>query len=194
MDLPAPAPSQCVMGMTIELPEPWASQVRIVRSASGDPLASSVPPHVTLLPPTVVERDDVPVIVDHVERVVAGTRPFVVRAHGVGTFRPVSPVVYLALAAGADRCDSLQRDLRGPEGSLFAALRFPFHPHVTLAQDVADDALDGAARDGALIDANFVVEQICLHRLADDGTWERVSAPVLRGAHASAPRSGGTQS
>jgi len=33
MDVPVPAPSQCVVGLTIPLPEPWATQVRLVRAA-----------------------------------------------------------------------------------------------------------------------------------------------------------------
>ena len=35
MDLPVPAPAQCVVGLTIPLPEPWAAQVRIVRAEAG---------------------------------------------------------------------------------------------------------------------------------------------------------------
>ena len=112
MDVPVPAPSQCVVGLTIPLPEPWATQVRLVRAGVGDPLARVVPPHVTLLPPTAVEREGMPAIAEHVERVAAATAPFVLRARGVGTFRPVSPVVYVALTAGAPQCDALQRVLR----------------------------------------------------------------------------------
>ena len=65
MDLPVPAPAQCVVGLTIPLPEPWAAQVRIVRAEAGDPLAHVIAPHVTLVPPTVVERADVPAITAH---------------------------------------------------------------------------------------------------------------------------------
>ena len=36
MDLPVPAPAQCVVGLTIPLPEPWAAQVRIVRAEAGE--------------------------------------------------------------------------------------------------------------------------------------------------------------
>ena len=182
MDVPVPAPSQCVVGLTIPLPEPWATQVRLVRAGVGDPLARVVPPHVTLLPPTAVEREGMPAIAEHVERVAAATAPFVLRARGVGTFRPVSPVVYVVLTAGAPQCDALQRVLRVRGGPLATVLRFPFHPHITLAHEVDDAALDMAAREGADIDASFVVERIRLHRLAEDGTWQLLAAPALVGA------------
>ena len=186
MDLPVPAPSQCVVGLTIPLPEPWAAQVRIVRAGAGDPLAHVIAPHVTLLPPTVVERGDVPAIAAHVERVAARTAPFVLRACGVGTFRPVSPVVYVALQDGGPQCDVLQQMLRRQGGPLATALRFPFHPHITLAHEVSDDSLDAAARAGADIDARFVVERISLHRLAEDGSWQTLIAPALAGGPADA--------
>ena len=186
MDLPVPAPSQCVVGLTIPLPEPWAAQVRIVRAGAGDPLAHVIAPHVTLLPPTVVERGDVPAIAAHVERVARRTAPFVLRARGVGTFRPVSPVVYVALQDGGPQCDVLQQMLRRQGGPLATALRFPFHPHITLAHEVSDDSLDAAARAGADIDARFVVERISLHRLAEDGSWQTLIAPALAGGPADA--------
>ena len=192
MDVPVPTPFQCVVGLTIPLPEPWAAQVRIVRADAGDPLARVIAPHGTLLPPTAVERDDVPVIAAHVEQVAAGTAPFVVRACGVGTFRPVSPVVYVALMDGGPQCDALQRALRERGGPLATALRFPFHPHITLAHEVDDDALDAAARDGAGIDARFVVERIRLHRLADDGSWQVLAAPALAGRAQRAGAGSGT--
>ena len=186
MDLPVPAPSQRVVGLTIPLPEPWAAQVRIVRAEAGDPLAHVIAPHVTLVPPTVVERGDVPAIAAHVERVAGRTAPFVLRACGVGTFRPVSPVVYVALQDGGPQCDSLQQVLRRQGGPLATALRFPFHPHITLAHEVSDDSLDAAARAGADIDASLVVERISLHRLAEDGSWQTLIAPALAGGPADA--------
>ena len=190
MDLPVPAPSQRVVGLTIPLPEPWAAQIRIVRAGAGDPLAHVIAPHVTLVPPTVVERADVPAITAHAERVAEGTAPFVLRACGVGTFRPVSPVVYVALKDGGPQCDALQQALRRQGGPLATALRFPFHPHITLAHEVDDDALDAAARAGADIDASLVVERISLHRLAEDGSWQTLTAPALAGRAEPAPGAG----
>ena len=88
----------------------------------------------------------------------------------------------------AESADAVAR-LRRP---LATALRFPFHPHITLAHEVDDDALDAAARDGAGIAARFVVERIRLHRLADDGSWQVLAAPALAGRAQRAGAGSGT--
>ena len=43
MDVPTAGPSQCVLGVTLPVPEPWAARIRLVRSDAGDPLALAVP-------------------------------------------------------------------------------------------------------------------------------------------------------
>ena len=101
MQIPAPDAHQCVIGVAIALPSHYAAQVRAVREAAGDPLAEVVPPHITLLPPTAVDVDALDEIMQHLRDVAAGTTPFKVRLDEVGTFRPVSPVVYLGLRSGA---------------------------------------------------------------------------------------------
>jgi len=142
MQIPAPGAHQCVIGVAIALPSHYAAQVRAVREAAGDPLAEVVPPHITLLPPTAVDLDSLDEVMRHLRNVAAGTNPFEVRLDEVGTFRPVSPVVYLGLRSGAEECDRLQVRVRDRRGPLARSLSFPFHPHVTLAHEVAEDGLD----------------------------------------------------
>ena len=55
------------VGVSIAVPEPYFSQLREMRRAAGDPQADAVPPHVTLMPPTVRTRRPA--------QRVAGTRP-----------------------------------------------------------------------------------------------------------------------
>ncbi|VEG27280.1 2'-5' RNA ligase [Actinomyces howellii] len=178
MDLPTTSDSERVLGLTIAVPEPWAEQVRRVRLEAGDPLAGTVPPHITLLPPTAVPRARIEEVIEHVGRVARGTSPFEVRATGSRTFRPVSPVAYLALATGAAQVDALQRELRRAEGPLAGPLRFPFHAHVTLAHLDDDKALDAAQAAGRAIDAVFTVERIHLHLLEGE-VWQPLAAPSL---------------
>ena len=164
MQIPAPDAHQCVIGVAIALPSHYAAQVRAVREAAGDPLAEVVPPHITLLPPTAVDVDSLDEVMRHLRNVAAGTRPFDVRIDEVGTFRPVSPVVYLGLRSGAEECDSLQARVRDRHGPLARSLSFPFHPHVTLAHEVADEGLDVAARQGAGLVMGFTVTKLHLYR------------------------------
>lgn len=181
MDVPTAGPSQCVLGVTLPVPEPWAARIRLVRSDAGDPLALAVPPHITLLPPTLIELDALGAAVAHVRAIAGRTAPFVVELRGAGTFRPVSAVAYLALTRGAEDCAALEGALRAADGPLAVPVRFPFHPHVTLAHDVGDEALEAARTEAAGIEARFVVDRIHLHRLAPDATWTRLDAPPLRG-------------
>ena len=164
MQIPAPGAHQCVIGVAIALPSHYAAQVREVREAAGDPLAEVVPPHITLLPPTAVDVDSLDEVMRHLRNVAAGTNPFEVRLDEVGTFRPVSPVVYLGLRSGAEECDRLQERVRDRRGPLARSLSFPFHPHVTLAHEVADDGLDTAARKGAELTMDFTVTKLHLYR------------------------------
>ena len=198
MQIPAPDAHQCVIGVAIALPSHHAAQVRAVREAAGDPLAEVVPPHITLLPPTAVDVDALDEIMQHLRDVAAGTTPFKVRLDEVGTFRPVSPVVYLGLRSGAEECDRLQMRVRDRRGPLARSLSFPFHPHVTLAHEVCEDGLDTAARKGADLTMDFTVTKLHLYRhlsrparrsssgcSALEGGWEVVAAFAFGGSLAS---------
>ncbi len=61
---------------------------------------------------------------------------------GTGTFRPVSPVVFVTVAEGISGCEQLASSVR--RGPLAADLQFPYHPHVTVAHHLDDDTLDRA--------------------------------------------------
>lgn len=164
MQIPAPDAHQCVIGVAIALPPHYAVQVRAVREAAGDPLAEVVPPHITLLPPTAVDVDSLDEVMQHLRNVAAATQPFEIHLDEVGTFRPVSPVVYLGLRSGAEECDRLQGRVRDSRGPLARSLSFPFHPHVTLAHEVADEGLDTAARKGSELTMDFTVTKLHLYR------------------------------
>ena len=46
------------IGVAIAIPEPYGGELQRVRESYGDPLARSIPTHITLLPPTEVQADD----------------------------------------------------------------------------------------------------------------------------------------
>ena len=168
MDVPTAGPSQCVLGVTLPVPEPWAARIRLVRSDAGDPLALAVPPHITLLPPTAVPTDRLDSIKEHLAAVARAHAPIDLRLSGASTFLPISAVAYLKVIVGGDALRSLQQDIRDASGPLSAPLRFPFHPHVTLAHEVGQAALDAAMRAGAALDAAFTAGQVLLHSLRRD--------------------------
>ncbi|CAM3063699.1 2'-5' RNA ligase family protein [Actinomyces slackii] len=182
MHLPAPDAHQCIIGVAIALPDRDAAKVRAVRAAAGDPLAQVVPPHITLLPPTAVDVDRLGDITEHLARVAARTAPFTVHLQDVGTFRPISPVVFLSLSQGVAECDCLQGSVRDQDGPLARPLSFPFHPHVTLAHEVDDAGLDNAAGAGAELDIAFTASSLHLYRFSAEGTWEIISTSSFTAA------------
>ena len=104
---------------------------------------------------------------------------FPVQLWGTGTFRPVSPVVFVALAAGIAGCERLERGVRS--GPLTRPLDFPYHPHVTVAHDLPDEVLDEAYDALAGYDARFVADLFHLYVHGDDGVWQPRTTLVLGG-------------
>ena len=177
MKYPARHGDQLRIGVAIPIPEPYTSTLTRARSDCGDPLAHSVPPHITLIPPTVIEPEELGTVVDHLKNVATGHAPFVVELGGSDSFRPISPVVFVALTAGAGSCAVLQQAVN--DGPLRQELRFPYHPHVTIAHELPEDRLDRAAGMMTEFDAVFPVAHFSLYEFADDGVWRDVSTFVL---------------
>lgn len=156
------------IGVAIAVPDPWGAELEGWRASFGDPQTGAIPAHVTLLPPTSVDAvrlDDVEL---HLAEAAAATRPIDVHLRGTGTFRPVSPVVFVALAAGISGCESLERLVRS--GPLRRDVEFPYHPHVTVAHDLPDDVLDAAYTALASFSARFTVREFVLY-LHHEGVW-----------------------
>ncbi|MFD6093183.1 2'-5' RNA ligase family protein [Oerskovia sp. NPDC060338] len=169
MNLPERGPSQVRIGIAIEIPEPFGPALQEARAAFGDPFAGDIPPHITLLGPTVVDESALDEVYGHLERVSAQAAPFRVILRGSGTFRPVSPVVFVIVAQGIAECEELEGAVRS--GVLDQELRFNYHPHVTVAHEVDDEALDLAFEEMAGFEAAFDVTGIHLYEHGDDGVW-----------------------
>jgi 2'-5' RNA ligase len=155
------------IGVAIAVPRPYADQLEGWRERFGDPAAHLIQAHVTLLPPTGVS--DVAAVEDHLAAIAGRHRAFPVVLKGTGTFRPVSPVVYVRVTAGAKEIATLEADVRS--GPLHRSLRFPYHPHVTVAHDVPEQALAMAQRTLADYSATFTADRITLYEQGDDEVW-----------------------
>ena len=167
------------IGVAIAMPEPWAAELQQQRAAFGDVQAQAIPTHITLVPPTVV-AEDMPVVEDHLAAVAAAQRPFRVRLRGTATFRPVSPVVFIAVTEGISGCEMLAQAARS--GPLAQELNFPYHPHVTVAHDLYEAALDRAYEALADFNCTFDVDAFHLYAHGDDGVWRPFRMFTLDGA------------
>jgi 2'-5' RNA ligase len=160
---------QLTLGVAIPVPAPWAEELAGWRARVGDPAAARVPPHVTLLPPTQVPAAAMPAIEDHLAAAAATVSPFSMHLSGAGTFRPVSDVVFVVVAAGIAQCELLEAAVRS--GPLARKTRFPYHPHVTVAHDIPDEALDQAYAGLAGFDARFPVPAFTVFEQESGGVW-----------------------
>ncbi|PZR55096.1 2'-5' RNA ligase family protein [Xylanimonas oleitrophica] len=180
MNLPERGPAQARIGIAIEVPEPWSAQLQAARARFGDPLAGDIPPHITVVGPTVVDEAVLPAVWEHLEKVTADMPAFRVHLRGSGTFRPISPVVFVNVVAGIAECELLEQSARS--GVLAQELRFNYHPHVTVAHEVPDEALDRAFEEMADFDAEFDVTALWQYEHGDDGVWRKQRRFALRDA------------
>ncbi|MDR1998478.1 MAG: 2'-5' RNA ligase family protein [Frankiaceae bacterium] len=158
-----------VLGVAIPVPSPHSGILVDERRRSGDPEALLVPPHITLLPPIRVPQAELSRIEQHLAGAAAAVAPFAVHLSGTGTFRPVSQVVFVQVAAGLSGCEQLESRVRC--GPLARELTFPYHPHVTIAQDVAPAALDRAYESLQDFVARFRVSAFTMFQRGKDGAW-----------------------
>jgi 2'-5' RNA ligase len=157
------------IGVAVAIPEPYGSELQSWRERFGDPLAEAIPTHVTLLPPTEVAEEQLPEIEEHLRAVAADEEPFEMHLRGTGTFRPVSPVVFVQLAGGISDCERLESRIRS--GPLGRELRFNYHPHVTIAHDLEDALLDKAFSKLSGYEAVFGVSGFSLYEHGSDAIW-----------------------
>jgi 2'-5' RNA ligase len=159
------------IGVAVAIPEPWASQLQDYRTGVGDAMAATIPTHITLVPPTEVGDDELEKIEAHLTSAAADVPAFDVHLRGTGSFRPVSPVVFVTLVEGISQCEQLADAVR--RGPLAVDLAFPYHPHVTIAHHVAEEQLDQAFDELADFECAFAVGDFGLYVHDEQRGWAR---------------------
>ncbi len=166
-----------LVGVSIPIPDPYGGFLQGKRAEYRDPSAASTVAHVTLLGPTKLSEDELPALVEHLERAAADAGPFRMVLRGTGTFRPVSPVVFVQVAEGISACEQLERTIRS--GEYDRTLDFPYHPHVTVAHNVDEEELDRAFEELAGFVARFVVQQFWMYARNGGGVWQPMCGFLL---------------
>src|SRR5699024_1937620 len=149
------------IGVAIAIPEPYGGELRRYRAGFGDPVAQFVPAHVTLLPPTPVEDAELDDIYRKLESDAAEHGRFTMRLRGTGTFRPVSPVVFVAVSEGISNTEVLAKSVR--RDLLRSELTFPYHPHVTAAQNLDEGGLAHAFAALSGYECSFAVDSLAVY-------------------------------
>jgi 2'-5' RNA ligase len=157
------------IGVAVAIPEPWATELQDYRKYLGDATAAMIPTHITLVPPTEV-GEDLSTIEEHLAGAAAGFPTFPVHLRGTGTFRPVSPVVFVTLVEGISQCEQLADAVR--RGPLDVELQYPYHPHVTVAHHLAEGPLDQAFAELADFECEFRVREFHLYVHDPELGWQ----------------------
>jgi 2'-5' RNA ligase len=161
--------NRMTVGVALAIPDPHAAVLAGWRRRIGDPEADKVPPHVTLLPPTEIEADQLELVEKHLAEAATAVLPFTMRLSGTGSFRPVSQVVFVQVSSGIAQCELLERAVR--RDPIVREVEFPYHPHVTVGHDLADERLDEAYEGLQDFVAQFRVEAFTLYTQNGDGAW-----------------------
>ncbi|MBC9729106.1 2'-5' RNA ligase family protein [Streptomyces sp. TRM68367] len=162
------------IGVSIAVPEPHGSELQQLRAGFGDAAAHGIPTHVTLLPPTELDDAALAAVEAHLTEVAAAGRPFPMRLRGSGTFRPLSPVVFVQVVEGAEACTWLQKEVRDASGPVARELQFPYHPHVTVAHGIDEAAMDRAYEELADYEADWSCTGFALYEQGADGVWRKL--------------------
>ena len=78
-------------------------------------------------------------------------------------------MVFVPLARGISECEQVERRVRA--GPLARELGFPYHPHVTVAHDLPEPALDLAFDKLGSYEARFVAWGFTLFEQGRDHVW-----------------------
>ncbi len=156
------------LGVVALLPEPLAAHVQAWRRAFAEPTRARIAPHVTLVPPQAVADERLPDAVALLDRAAAEAAPAAVTLHGAATFLPGSPVSYLVVDDGASALAALEAALRVEP---LERRTHPFHPHVTVAQELPAPQLEAAAAELAGFHASFPLGGVSLMAQDSDRRW-----------------------
>lgn len=157
------------IGVSIAVPEPCGAHLQDYRRSLGDDEARGIPTHITLMPPYDAADDVVATTEQHLADVAGQAAPFRVHLRGTGTFRPISPVVFVGVVDGISACEQLAAAVR--RGPMATTLRFPYHPHVTVAHDLDDAVLDKAFSDLAGFEFEFEAAEFHLYVHEQAAGW-----------------------
>lgn len=161
------------------IPDPLASfldELRLQLTPGCKPHA-----HVTVLPPRPF-TGDVSTAVETLSSEVVSFPPFEVTLKDIEVFE-ASGVVYVSLGAGEEEIRELHS--RFNTGNLQFTCNFPFHPHVTLAQDfdkqfVAEVAAEARQRWAEYSGPrSFMVETLSFVHNVAIGQWDDLASVPL---------------
>ena len=159
-----------LIGVSIAVPDPCGPELQRYRVSLGDDEPHLIPTHITLLPPTDLADRHLDDVVAHLDAAAGSLERFRIHLRGTGTFRPVSPVVFVNVVEGISASELLAKSVCS--GPLEVNLEFPYHPHVTIAHHLPDELLDRAFGELGDFECEFDVTEFHLYVHDDAIGWQ----------------------
>ena len=176
------------IGVAIAVPAPWGAELQEYRRALGDDTAEGILTHITLMPPHDADPDQLPVVEQLLAEASATNSAFTIHLRGTGSFRPVSPVVFVVVVEGISGCEQLALSVR--RGPLATERQFPYHAHVTAAHRLDDHLLDRAFKELSDFECEFEADHFSLYVHDASVGWRTTRDFPLTGTPNSRPTDG----
>lgn len=162
------------LGVALLLDPPVADEVDGLRRALGDPSLGRISPHITLVPPVNVRGPDLPAALERL-RAAAASQPGALRLTfgALSTFLPQNPVLYLGVGGDLERLRALRDALFVPP--LERVLSWPWVPHVTLADGVAEELIRAGLGALGAYAATGDLDRVVLLEERPGRVWEPIA-------------------
>ncbi|MDQ2678816.1 MAG: GNAT family N-acetyltransferase [Actinomycetota bacterium] len=160
------------------LPPPGlARSLQTLRRAVDDPRLDDLPPHLTLVPPinlAATAYDEARLLL---RSVASSSGPIELEVGPAATFAPATPTLHLELRGELDALGALRERVRS--GPFQRRDVWPFHPHLTLREELLDPppALAAAVLSGRL--GGWTVDRLNLLEQRRDDVGRRSWVPVI---------------
>jgi 2'-5' RNA ligase len=177
------------LGVALLVPSPVAEEIDGLRRAVGERSLDRVPPHITLVPPVNVRREDLGRALAVLRGAAAAMPRRLSVALGAPTsFLPANPVLYLPVQGDVEAVHALRQRVWEPP--LTRSLTWPFVPHVTLADAVSPERIGAAVSALSGYAAEIAIERVHLLVEYRPGPQWRPLADVAFGPPAIVARGG----
>jgi 2'-5' RNA ligase len=158
------------LGVALLVDPPVGTEIDGLRRAVGDPALEQVATHLTLVPPVNVRREQLPDALRRLRDAAGATAgPIELTLGPAASFLPANPVLYLEVGGDLEALAGLRASVFRPP--LERPLSWPWTPHVTLGDGLAEDRIDAARRVLDGYRAVVTVDRVVLleERRGDDG-------------------------
>ncbi|HZU73485.1 MAG TPA: 2'-5' RNA ligase family protein [Acidimicrobiales bacterium] len=165
------------LGVALLLPHPVAAEVDGLRRALGDGALERIAAHITLVPPVNVDLARLDEAEATLRQAGGAGAPLELTLGPPTAFWPATPVVYLAVGGDLEELRALRDRVFAPP--LQRRLTYEFVPHVTLADEVAEERIGPALSALADYRRPVRIDRVDLLREEAGRRWTSIAQAAL---------------